>query len=561
MADYAPFLQNYLDSLHQKYAELRDGAVANYIPELAKAEPEDFAIALVTVDGHVYQVGESRTPFTVQSISKPFTYGLALQDLGVEAVRAKVNVEPSGEAFNQISLEPGTGRPRNPLINAGAIATAGLVHGDGSQQKMARILDVYGRYTGSPLIINDAVYRSEKSTGHRNRAIAHLLLNAGIIEGDPEDTLDTYFRQCSVEVNCRDLAMMGATLGNLGVNPVTGVRALPAELVPRVLSVMATCGMYDASGEWLYEIGMPAKSGVGGGLIAVLPGKLGLAVYSPRLDARGNTVRGIAVCRSVSTDLRLHSFYQERFSSGNVIRSSYDAVHVRSKRKRDPQATALLGRRGGEIRVFELTGELMFATAEIVASQIGRESAGAQYLIVDLQRVASSDTAAAQLLVWLQRSLREQGKTLLLTGTADKYGLVRYIKQHARPAEDEPLLRFEVRDDALTWCEEALLTAEGISTVVGAERPLADQPLCQNLSPAEIAELETRLIVKRFDAGAFVCREGDEDNSLYFLLAGEVGIYLSVGNDQRHCIAKIAAGGSAPSGSRGCWRSGPDPPT
>jgi glutaminase len=268
-------IQRHLEGLHARYAGLRDGEVASYIPELAKADPERFAICIATTDGRVYEVGDARLRFTIQSISKPLTYGLALGDRGLDAVLRKIGVEPSGDAFNSISLEPGTGRPLNPMINAGAIAAASLVAGRSPQDQAARLLAVYSLYAGRALEVDDAIYESERSTGHRNRAIGHMLRNFEIVD-DPDPALDLYFRQCSVAVDCRDLSVMAATLANGGLNPLTGERALDAVHVERVLSVMTTCGLYDAAGEWVFRVGMPAKSGVGGGILVVRPGPLGL---------------------------------------------------------------------------------------------------------------------------------------------------------------------------------------------------------------------------------------------------------------------------------------------
>src|SRR3989442_4270385 len=222
-----------LERLHQKYAGLCEGEVATYIPELAKANPESFAICVATTDGHVYEVGDSRQPFTIQSISKPFTYGLALEDRGLDQVLAKIGVEPTGEAFNSISLAPGTGRPLNPMINAGAITAASLIAGHSAEDKLARLLRVYSLYAGRSLALDDAVYASERSTGHRNRAIGHMLRNFDIIDTDPDIALDLYFRQCSVSVDCRDLSVMAATLANGGINPLTAEPAVHGELVER----------------------------------------------------------------------------------------------------------------------------------------------------------------------------------------------------------------------------------------------------------------------------------------------------------------------------------------
>lgn len=295
-----------LTRLYEEVKTLRDGAVATYIPELAKANPDHFGICLVTATGSVYEVGDSQVPFTIQSISKPFMYGLALEDNGRESVLKKVGVEPTGDAFNSISLESKTGRPRNPMINAGAIATTGLIAGKTPEIRFQRMLTALGLYAGRALEMDHSVYRSESQTGHRNRAIGHMLRNFEILESDPDPVVELYFQQCSVSVTCRDLAVMAATLANRGVNPVTGKQALRGEYVESVLSVMETCGMYDFAGQWVYAVGMPAKSGVSGGIIAVLPGQLGIGVYSPPLDAQGNSVRGIRVCQDLSRYLDLH---------------------------------------------------------------------------------------------------------------------------------------------------------------------------------------------------------------------------------------------------------------
>jgi glutaminase len=285
-------IQQLLDRLHHRYAGLADGHVATYIPELANADPAWFGICLATTDGRVYEVGDTRQRFTIQSISKPFVYGVALEDRGEEAVLERIGVEPSGDAFNSISLAPGTGRPLNPMINAGAIASTSLVAGSSPADRLSRLLGVLSLFAGRALDVDTAVYESERATGHRNRAIGHMLRNFDILTDDPEPALDLYFRQCAVDVTCHDLSIMAATLANGGLNPVTGERAIRPELVGPVLSVMTTCGMYDFAGEWMYRIGMPAKSGVAGGVLAVLPGQLGIGVFSPPLDDRGNSARG-----------------------------------------------------------------------------------------------------------------------------------------------------------------------------------------------------------------------------------------------------------------------------
>jgi glutaminase len=324
-------IERHLRALHASYLAREDGEVATYIPELGKADPRWFGIALATVDGHVYEIGDTRLPFTIQSISKPFVYGLALGDRGKKAVLERIGVEPTGEAFNEISLEPGSGRPRNPLINAGAIAATSLIAGHSADDRWSRILALFELYAGRPLVLDESVYRSESETGHRNRAIGHMLRNFGILDGPPDEPLDLYFRQCSITVTCRDLALMAATLAKGGVHPITGQRAIGESDVDEVLSVMTSCGMYDAAGEWLYDVGFPAKSGVAGGVLAVLPGQFGIGVFSPPLDARGNSVRGVAVCSALSQDLELHSLRAAR-AGLTPFRARFDLRQVASRR-------------------------------------------------------------------------------------------------------------------------------------------------------------------------------------------------------------------------------------
>ncbi len=303
----SPF-RNYLNDVHKKYRSLNDGAVADYIPELALAKPEWFGICVVTAEGQVFEVGDCDQLFTIQSISKAFVFGLALEDHGREYVNSKVSVEPTGEAFNSIVLDEATNRPYNPMVNAGAIATADLIKGQNGTERLKRLLEMFKRYTGRDHDINVPVFLSEKATGHRNRAMAYLMLNFGMVSEKLDETLDLYFQQCSILVNAKDLAMIAATLANGGINPVTKERAVDERYVQDIISVMLTCGMYDASGEWAYRVGMPAKSGVGGGILAVVPGKLGIGTFSPPLDQKGNSVRGIKVCEELSRDFGLHLF-------------------------------------------------------------------------------------------------------------------------------------------------------------------------------------------------------------------------------------------------------------
>ena len=302
-------LASFLKDLHLKYKPLRDGAVANYIPELARVDPDLFGICVMTVDGQVYKVGDYDHLFTIQSISKLFVYGLALEEHGRDYVLTRVGVEPTGDAFNAIILDERSKRPYNPMVNAGAIATTSLIKGSDPTERLNRMLDMFRRYIGrNDIFVDISTFISERTTGHRNRAIAHLMRNFGMIDEKIDEALDLYFQQCSIMVSCEDLALMAATLANKGRNPKTTVQAIDKSYIKDILSVMYTCGMYNFAGEWVYKVGLPAKSGVCGGIIVVVPNCMGIGVFSPPLDANGNSVRGIKVCEELSQRFGLHLF-------------------------------------------------------------------------------------------------------------------------------------------------------------------------------------------------------------------------------------------------------------
>lgn len=289
----------------------KEGKVATYIPELGKADPNTLGICITTLHGEEYFGGDREVKFTIQSISKIITFMLALLDNGRERVFSKVGVEPTADAFNSIiTLETkNTQRPLNPMINAGAIATVSLIEGKNSEEAFNRILNFTRKITGNPDIdINNNVYNSEKATGHRNRALAYFMKSTGVIENDVEEVLDVYFKQCSIEATCRDIARIGAMLANDGVAPWNGERVIPRNIARIVKTVMVTCGLYDASGQFAVEIGVPAKSGVGGGILAAVPGRMGIGVLSPALDSRGNSVAGLKVLEELSKELDLSIF-------------------------------------------------------------------------------------------------------------------------------------------------------------------------------------------------------------------------------------------------------------
>ena len=526
-------LRQVLERLHRSLAGDRGGKLASYIPELAEVDPEPFGIALVTVDGAVYEVGDSDRHFTIQSLSKPFTYGYALRQCGVEAVLARIGVEPTGDAFNSISLEPGSGRPRNPMVNAGAIATCGLVHGVHGPDAFQRVLEHVGAYCEGGLRLAENVYRSEKATGHRNRAIAHLLRNFNILDGDPEDALDLYFRLCSVSVNCRDLALMGATLAHNGVNPLNSRPALDSANVRRVLSVMSSCGMYDASGAWLYDVGMPAKSGVGGGVLAVLPGQFGLAVFSPRLDEHGNSVRGIDLVKAFSEEFELHLFHGERGLPG-AIRARYTGAALGSRSERSEAEAAVLEAHGDRIEVFELKGRLSFGSVELLVREIGAAPArDPGFAIVDLLRVSSIDDAATALFAEACLKWNVEQRRVLFTAAERvddfRQRLELELQGQLDQAELEQLFRFADTDAALEWAEGAVLRAFGIERDPFAEVPLAGQELLRRLDAEELALVEKLAVPVRFRQGSVILSTTGElagRGQVFFLCSGKVSVSL-----------------------------------
>jgi glutaminase len=302
-------IQALLDRLHAQYQGTMEGTLASYIPQLAKANPDWFGISVMTVDGQSFHVGDVAQQFTIQSISKVFLYGMALEDYGRDRLLTKVGVEPTGDPFNSlIRLDEASKRPDNPMINAGAIATTSLITGTDPTERLNRLLGMFERYIGRKVYVDVSTFLSERDTGHRNRAMAHLMLNFGMINGDIEAALDLYFQQCAVLVTCQDLAVMAATLANQGKHPITGTQAVNPDYIRDILSVMYTCGMYNFAGEWAYRVGIPAKSGVSGGILAVVPNQAGIAVFSPPLDRNGNSVRGLRVFEELSETYGFHLF-------------------------------------------------------------------------------------------------------------------------------------------------------------------------------------------------------------------------------------------------------------
>lgn len=360
-------IPDYLDKVLNQVRPIEDGAAAQYIDVLARADTSKMAVALAMVDGTIYSAGDDTVEFSMQSISKAFVYALAIEDAGLEAVTKKIGVEPSGDAFNQLSLEKGSNRPMNPMINAGAITAHTLVVGPDAtaEQRTERILTVLSKLAGRQLHVDEDVYQAELKDANRNMGIGYMLKAAGIIRCDPQEAVKGYIRQCAINVNVRDLAMMAATLCNAGYHPITSERIFPHDSVRQVLSVMTTCGMYDAAGDWVSNVGIPAKSGVAGGIIGSLPGQVGIAAFSPKLDSRGNSVRGVRICEQLSRDMGLHMMDVSQIARATVHTSVATIMPGRA----EPHHANCQR----QVIIFSLRGAVRFAGSERLTRAVARE--------------------------------------------------------------------------------------------------------------------------------------------------------------------------------------------
>jgi len=433
-----------LAQLCERLGQVDEGEVASYIPALASADPKDVGLALVSMDGHAYHAGCSSHRFTMQSVSKPFVYALVLAEFGLAEVSRWVGAEPSGEPFNAISLEKSTGRPANPMINAGAIATTALVPGANPAERFEWVLDGLSRFAGRRLDLDEEVYRSEAATSDRNRALAYLLRAAGTLELDPSDAVDTYFKQCSIRADAVDLAIMAATLANGGVNPVTGQAVVSERVAVQVLSVMATCGMYDAAGEWVLRVGLPAKSGVSGALVAASPARFGIAAYSPPLDKSGNPVRAVLALREISERFGLHMLHRPRHGAPTITELTTAAATPSSRPRRAEEVTAL--QRGSQrIVVVAAQGGLDFSAAERIIYAV-RDLAPDEpgWIILDLERVTRLDPSAEAMLNAVAARLVDAGHVIAVVGTM------------WRP---DGAAVYPSRDAALAACEDGLLAS------------------------------------------------------------------------------------------------------
>ncbi|HXH43344.1 MAG TPA: glutaminase A [Bradyrhizobium sp.] len=520
-----PPLRRFLTDCHDEFRADHSGELADYIPELKRANPDHFGIALVTIDGHVYEVGDSNVPFTIQSVSKAFVFALALEMVGEARVAATIGVEPSGEAFNSIRLT-NDNRPFNPMVNAGAIACSGLIYEVDGKGAFECVRAKLSQFAGRELGVDEAVHASETATGNRNRAIAWLLRNYAVLPDDVDAVLDVYFRQCAILVTARDLAVMAATLANRGINPVTGVQVITPNIVARTLSVMTSSGMYDYAGEWTYRVGIPAKSGVGGGIVAALPSQLGLGTFSPLLDNHFNSVRGLKVCEALSARFDLHMLNRNADVRTSIM-ADYDIYGISSRRSRQPHERQILDERHSDIRVLELVGAMNFGTIDYVTRRLSSEPPSAPLLIIDFRRVPDITAAGAELLADTLTALGNAGVTTILSGfegTSPVWGAI-----SARTAEPRRLRRFALLDDAIEWAEDQVIYRFGGFTDVKESARLSEQALLAELDAEEIAAIVELSSTRHYAAGQRIISTGEPANSLFFLQSGMVSVKLPSG--------------------------------
>lgn len=528
-------LAKFLNDCWSTHKKVRSGEVADYIPELLNVDPEHFGIAIATIDGFVHTVGDADIEFTIQSISKAFVFALALEILGNDELIKIIGVEPSGEAFNSIRLSPDN-RPFNPMVNAGAIACTGLIYSANPHSAFDMIYEKLGRFAGRNLAIDEAVFDSERKTGDRNRAIAWLLKNYDKLSGDVAASVDVYFKQCSILVTARDLAIMGATLANNGRNPVTGETVVSPETCARVLSIMSSCGMYDYSGEWIYRVGLPAKSGVGGGIVATLPAQMGMGTYSPRLDPFGNSVRGVKVCENVSSHFELHVL-KSQSDINSYISADYDLGNVQSNRDRRSEDLAILRKNGHQVRVLEFAGTLNFIAADFLSRRLSNYK-DCSIVVFDFRKVTAISGAAAKLIAGLIADFEQSSGRIVMSSLSECGTIKLTLDQALAQVSEVKLNIWPVLDEAITWAEDQIIFLYGGSSRLALETELAEQAILNSLNDEQLRTIRNHCELLELPSGETVIKTGEQADSIYFLLSGMVSVKLETGTR----IATLDAG-------------------
>lgn len=569
-------LHRYLSDLLENIRPMTAGTVNPVTATATQPDISKLAITLTTVNGFQYSSGDSDHRFAIQSIAKVFAYGLALDDLGSAELAKRIDVEPSGDPFNEISLQSGTGRPANPMINAGAIATVGQIKGRGGVDRLSRItgiMDLAAEGSPGELEINRTVYHAENLNGHRNRALAWLLRSFEILDSDPEPVVQDYFLECSTDVTTENLSMMAATLANKGVNPVTGREVFSEETTRQVLGVMMTCGMYDAAGNWMIDVGLPAKSGVDGGIMVVVPGQLGIGVYSAPLDEHGNSVRGAAAIRRVTRDLGLH-YADASPLGGSTLRAHYSLADASLGVVRSTELSRITSQFGDRCQILEVSGDLGFAETETMARTIVELDDDVSMVIIDFQGVDDFGRAAILMLASLTASWRNAGKDIIFidwTETLVEH-LLDYIevrddlelpdpRDKAKAASaghidlpwesDEPeeeiqgeFRLFDNRSAALEWAELRLAHryARQILQTDDAPREPETAPVFDFLEDRDVNVLADYMELRSYTAGTVIRRVGQPFGGIYFIRSGRVELAAEGRDDTRYRHVYLSPG-------------------
>lgn len=569
-------LHRYLSEMLENLRPLTAGTL-NPVTEIAtQPDINKAGITLTTVNGYQYSSGDSDHQFAIQSIAKVFAYGLALDDLGPTEVGKKIDVEPSGDPFNEISLQRNTGRPANPMINAGAIATVGLINGRGGVDRLSRIsriMDLAAEGSPGELEINRTVYHAENLHGHRNRALAWLLRSFEIIDSDPEPVVQDYFLECSTNVTTENLSMMAATLANKGVNPVTGKEVFSEETTRQVLAVMMTCGMYDAAGNWMIDIGLPAKSGVDGGIMVVVPGQLGIGVYSAPLDEHGNSVRGAAAIRRVTRDLGLH-YADASPLGGSTLRAHYSLADASLGVVRSTELSRITFQFGDRCQILEVSGDLGFAETETMARTIVEMDDDVSMVIIDFHGVDDFGRAAVLMLASLTANWRASGKDIIFIDWSET--LVEHILEYitvrdelelpdprekakaasagiidlpwdAEVPEQEITGEFRLFDNrsaALEWAELRLAQryARQILPTDDAPREPDTAPVFDFLEDRDVDVLAGFMELRSYTADTTIRRVGQPFGGIYFIRSGRVELASKGKGDVRYRHVYLSPG-------------------
>ena len=542
MAPPPPPFNARLQRLHAELSPITSGELASYIPELSRADPNSFGLAITTVDGDSLSAGEAQQEFSIQSVSKPFVYAMALLDKGEDFVLEHVGIEPTGDPFNAVTLSESTGKPLNPMVNAGAIVTSSLVAGASPGDRIDRIVSGLSQFAGRRLAIDPAVQQSETRTSDRNRAISYLMRGAGSLELEVEDALTGYIAQCSVLITTTDLAVMAATLADGGRNPITDEQVIPPELITHVLTIMATCGMYDGAGEWMYRVGLPAKSGVSGAIMSVLPNQVGLAAWSPPLDSHGNSVRGVLAMEKLSDDLDLHVFYPTGPPQSPIRRITTSQV-LRARTGRTIREQAVLDEHGSAIRIVQLRGAITLLAAQSVVRALSdaEHEEETWWLVLDDSQVAYFHPGAQKLVGEALQALADSGVSVRIVERAADGSDTHHQRS---TAWQYPTLTDT--DIALQEAEDELIARHsGAAAIPETAVPLTECQVLEDLTAQELAVVEPHLAALSFSTGEVIKAAGAEMDGASWVLAGEVDMLIPVAGVQESTrLRGIGPGGS-----------------